>query len=68
MFEPLKSMRHGEVPDENHNNPKLIPVDRLFMNDLTLLKEIPKEKEIVTVCAHGHRSMIAAKCITLIRV
>ena len=48
---------------ENHNNPKLIPVDRLFMNDPTLLKEIPKEKEIVTVCAHGHRSMIAAKLL-----
>jgi glyoxylase-like metal-dependent hydrolase (beta-lactamase superfamily II) len=33
------------------------------MNDPTLLKEIPKEKEIVTVCAHGHRSMIAAKLL-----
>ena len=48
---------------ENHDNPKLIPVDRLFMNDPTLFKEIPKEKEIVTVCAHGHRSMIAAKIL-----
>ena len=48
---------------ENHNNPKLIPVDRLFMNDPNLFKEIPKEKEIVTVCAHGHRSMIAAKIL-----
>ena len=49
---------------ENHNNPKLIPVDRLFMKDPTLLEEIPKEKEIVTVCAHGNRSMIAAKILT----
>ena len=49
---------------ENHDNPKLIPVDRLFMKDPTLLKEIPKEKEIVTVCAHGNRSMIAAKILT----
>jgi glyoxylase-like metal-dependent hydrolase (beta-lactamase superfamily II)/rhodanese-related sulfurtransferase len=48
---------------ENHDNPKLIPVDRLFMNDPTLFKEIPKEKEIVTVCAHGNRSMIAAKIL-----
>lgn len=48
---------------ENHDNPKLIPVDRLFMKDPTLLKEIPKEKEIVTVCAHGNRSMIAAKIL-----
>jgi len=49
---------------ENHNNPKLIPVDRLFMKDPTLLEEIPKDKEIVTVCAHGNRSMIAAKILT----
>ena len=48
---------------EKYDNPKLIPVDRLFMNDPTLLKEIPKEKEIVTVCAHGQRSMIAAKLL-----
>ncbi len=48
---------------ENHDNPKLIPVDRLFMKDPTLLKEIPKEKEIVTICAHGNRSMIAAKIL-----
>ena len=48
---------------EKHNNPKLIPVDRLFMNDPTLFKEIPKEKEIFTVCAHGQRSMIAAKIL-----
>jgi glyoxylase-like metal-dependent hydrolase (beta-lactamase superfamily II)/rhodanese-related sulfurtransferase len=49
---------------ENHNNPKLIPVDRLFMKDPALLEEIPKDKEIVTVCAHGNRSMIAAKILT----
>jgi len=49
---------------ENHNNPKLIPVDRLFMKDPTLLGEIPKDKEIVTICAHGNRSMIAAKILT----
>ena len=49
---------------ENHNNPKLIPVDRLFMKDPALLEEIPKDKEIVTVCAHGIRSMIAAKILT----
>ena len=49
---------------ENHNNPKLIPVDCLFMKDPTLLEEIPKDKEIVTVCAHGNRSMIAAKILT----
>jgi glyoxylase-like metal-dependent hydrolase (beta-lactamase superfamily II)/rhodanese-related sulfurtransferase len=48
---------------DNHQNPKLIPVDRLFLNDSNLLKEIPKDKEIVTVCAHGNRSMMAARLL-----
>jgi len=48
---------------ENHQNPKLIPVDRLFMNDPNLLKEIPKDQEIVTLCAHGNRSMMAARLL-----
>lgn len=48
---------------DKHENPKLIPVDRLFLNDSSLLKEIPKDKEIVTVCAHGNRSMMAARML-----
>lgn len=48
---------------DKHVNPKLIPVDRLFMSDPILLKEIPKDKEIVTVCAHGNRSLIAANIL-----
>jgi glyoxylase-like metal-dependent hydrolase (beta-lactamase superfamily II)/rhodanese-related sulfurtransferase len=47
----------------NHDNPNLIPVDRLFLNDSDLLKSIPKDKEIVTVCAHGNRSMMAASLL-----
>jgi len=46
-----------------HQSPKLIPVDRLFQNDSNLLKEIPKDKEIVTVCSHGNRSMMAARLL-----
>ncbi|TLX87976.1 MAG: rhodanese-like domain-containing protein, partial [Thaumarchaeota archaeon] len=49
-----------KISYDKHENPKLIPVDRLFMNDSSLLKEIPKDKEIVTVCAHGNRSLMAA--------
>ena len=59
----LQEYEAWRISYENHDNPKLIPVDRLFMKDPTLLKEIPKEKEIVTVCAHGNRSMIAAKIL-----
>jgi glyoxylase-like metal-dependent hydrolase (beta-lactamase superfamily II)/rhodanese-related sulfurtransferase len=49
---------------DKYVNPKLIPVDRLFVNDPTLLKEIPRDKEIVTVCAHGNRSLIAANILS----
>ncbi len=48
---------------DKHDNPKLIPVDRLFLNDSSLLKEIPKDKEIVTVCSHGNRSLMAARLL-----
>ena len=48
---------------DNHQSPKLIPVDRLFTNDTNLLREIPKDKEIVTLCAHGNRSMMAARLL-----
>ena len=48
---------------DNQQDPKLIPVDRLFLNDSDLLKEIPKDKEVVTVCSHGNRSMIAARLL-----
>ena len=34
---------------DNHQNPKLIPVDRLFTNDSKMLIEIPTDKEIVTL-------------------
>jgi glyoxylase-like metal-dependent hydrolase (beta-lactamase superfamily II)/rhodanese-related sulfurtransferase len=49
---------------DRHDNPKLIPIDRLFLNDSNLLKEIPKDKEIVTVCAHGNRSLMAARILS----
>jgi glyoxylase-like metal-dependent hydrolase (beta-lactamase superfamily II)/rhodanese-related sulfurtransferase len=48
---------------EKHDEPKLIPVDRLFTQDPNLLKDIPRDKEIVTICAHGNRSMIAANML-----
>ena len=52
-----------KISYDKYVNPKLIPVDKLFVNDPTLLKEIPKDKEIVTVCAHGNRSLIAANIL-----
>ncbi len=48
---------------DKYDDPKLIPVDRLFTQDPNLLKDIPRDKEIVTICAHGNRSMIAANML-----
>jgi len=45
------------------DTPKLIPVDKLIANYSELLPQIPKNKEIVTVCAHGNRSMMAANIL-----
>jgi len=45
---------------DKHETPKLIPVDSLLAKDSHLIKEIPKDKEIITICAHGIRSMAAA--------
>jgi glyoxylase-like metal-dependent hydrolase (beta-lactamase superfamily II)/rhodanese-related sulfurtransferase len=55
--------RSWKISYDKHVNPKLIPIDRLFLNDSSLLKEIPKDREIVTVCAHGNRSMMAARLL-----
>lgn len=48
---------------DKYDDPKLIPVDRLFTQEPNLLKDIPRDKEIVTICAHGNRSMIAANML-----
>ena len=48
---------------ENHGAPKLIPVDRLLSQLPAMFEEIPKDKEIITICAHGNRSMIAANTL-----
>jgi glyoxylase-like metal-dependent hydrolase (beta-lactamase superfamily II)/rhodanese-related sulfurtransferase len=45
---------------DRHKTPKLIPVDSLLAQGSHLIKEIPKDKEIITICAHGIRSMAAA--------
>jgi glyoxylase-like metal-dependent hydrolase (beta-lactamase superfamily II)/rhodanese-related sulfurtransferase len=45
---------------DRHKTLKLIPVDSLLAQGSHLIKEIPKDKEIITICAHGIRSMAAA--------
>src|SRR6266540_1920961 len=49
---------------DKHDTPKFIPVDTLMTYHSDLLAEIPKDKEIITICAHGNRSTIAANMLS----
>jgi glyoxylase-like metal-dependent hydrolase (beta-lactamase superfamily II)/rhodanese-related sulfurtransferase len=49
---------------DRYQNPPLIPVDQLFSPQTKVPEQIPKHKEIVIVCAHGNRSMMAAKLLS----
>ena len=49
---------------DKHAKTPLIPVDRLFGSQKTITDQIPKDKEIVTLCAHGNRSMMAAQLLS----
>lgn len=42
----------------------IIPIDRLVRSPNLVAKRIPKNKEIVTLCAHGHRSQMAAQILS----
>jgi glyoxylase-like metal-dependent hydrolase (beta-lactamase superfamily II)/rhodanese-related sulfurtransferase len=54
----LSYNKHGKTP--------LIPIDRLFMSQKMIADQIPKDKEIITLCAHGNRSMMAAQMLSSI--
>lgn len=49
---------------ENHPKTPLIPVDRLFTSQKMIAEQIPKDKEVITLCAHGNRSMMAAQLLS----
>ena len=46
---------------ENYPDSPVIPVDTL--SSLESLKQIPKDKEVITFCAHGQRSSMAARTL-----
>jgi rhodanese-related sulfurtransferase len=48
-----------KVSYDRYQDTPVIPVD--ILSSAQSLKQIPKDKEIVTFCAHGQRSMNAAK-------
>lgn len=47
---------------DKYQNSTVIPVDKLSSQE-SILDEIPKDKEIVTVCGHGMRSQTAAQML-----
>lgn len=49
---------------DKHDKTPLIPVDRLFASQKMIAEQIPKDKEIITLCAHGNRSMMAAQMLS----
>lgn len=49
---------------DKHAKTPLIPVDRLFGAQQAIATQIPKDKEIITLCAHGNRSMMAAQLLS----
>jgi glyoxylase-like metal-dependent hydrolase (beta-lactamase superfamily II)/rhodanese-related sulfurtransferase len=51
-----------KVSYDKYRDSSVIPIDALSSPDT--LKQIPKDKEIVTFCTHGNRSMGAAKMLS----
>lgn len=51
-----------KVSYDRYQDSSVIPIDTLSSADS--LKQIPKDKEIVTFCGHGNRSMSAAKILS----
>jgi glyoxylase-like metal-dependent hydrolase (beta-lactamase superfamily II)/rhodanese-related sulfurtransferase len=53
-----------KISYDRYNKPKLIPVNQLFSsNPEEIKKYISKDKEIITICAHGQRSLMAANLL-----
>src|SRR5687767_1976467 len=49
---------------DKYQKTPVIPMDKLVSSQNLVTKQIPKDKEIVTLCAHGHRSQMAAQMLS----
>jgi rhodanese-related sulfurtransferase len=54
---------------DKYQKTSVIPIDRLASSQEVASEEIPKDKEIVTVCTHGHRGLrrCSLKWVTRLR-
>ena len=48
---------------DKYQNTPVIPIDRISGSPEQIAKQIPKDKEIVTLCSHGMRSQAAAQVL-----
>ena len=53
-----------KISYNKYKDPPLIPIDQLLSSTQVAVKDIPKDKEIITVCSHGNRSMMAARVLS----
>lgn len=53
-----------KISYNKYKDPPLIPIDQLISSTQMALKYVPKDKEIITVCSHGNRSMMAARLLS----
>jgi glyoxylase-like metal-dependent hydrolase (beta-lactamase superfamily II)/rhodanese-related sulfurtransferase len=51
-----------KISYDKHLEPSLIPLDKLSSEDQ--IRNIPKDREVITVCSHGMRSKLAAQYLS----
>ena len=51
-----------KISYDKHLEPSLVPLDKLSSEEL--IRNIPKDKEVITVCSHGMRSKMAAEYLS----
>jgi glyoxylase-like metal-dependent hydrolase (beta-lactamase superfamily II)/rhodanese-related sulfurtransferase len=51
-----------KISYDKHQEPSLIPLDKLSSEEQ--IRNIPKDKEVITVCSHGMRSKLAAEYLS----
>jgi glyoxylase-like metal-dependent hydrolase (beta-lactamase superfamily II)/rhodanese-related sulfurtransferase len=51
-----------KISYDKHLEPSLVPLDKLSSEEM--IRNIPKDKEVITVCSHGMRSKMAAEYLS----
>ena len=56
MFGRRQEYKAWKISYDRFKDPPLIPIDQLIFISSMALERVPRDKEIITVCAHGNRS------------